>query len=64
MVAVYLAKKLTRLSFPKIGRQFGGRDHTTIMHSVNKITALIAKDAELAATIALLTAEIQKGMEQ
>ena len=39
-VAMYLCKKLTRHSFPEIGREFGGKHHTTVMHSVDKIHAL------------------------
>jgi chromosomal replication initiator protein len=48
-VAMYLAKTLTLRSLPEIGRRFGGRDHTTVLHAVRKIAALIPKDAELAA---------------
>ena len=43
-VAMYLAKTLTSLSYPEIGRQFGGRDHTTVMHAVRSIEGLIATD--------------------
>ena len=39
-VAMYLCKRLTRHSFPEIGREFGGKHHTTVMHSVDKITTL------------------------
>ena len=39
-IAMYLAKNLTLRSLPHIGRHFGGRDHTTVIHSVNKIAAL------------------------
>ena len=53
-VAVYLAAMLTRRSFPDIGRQFGGRDHTTIMYARNKITKLLLTDSELAADVAKL----------
>lgn len=42
-VAMYLIRELTNLSFPDIGRSFGGRDHTTVMHSVNKIEAQVKK---------------------
>ena len=41
-VAMYLAKQLTTRSLPEIGRKFGGRDHTTVMHAVRKIEELIA----------------------
>ena len=40
-IAMYLAREMTVRSFPEIGRAFGGRDHTTIMHAVDKITSLI-----------------------
>lgn len=43
-VAMYLCKKLTRHSFPEIGREFGGKHHTTVMHSVEKIDALCQDD--------------------
>jgi hypothetical protein len=50
-IAVYLAKTLTARSLPEIGKRFGGRDHTTILHSVRKIEAMIERDLELAAKI-------------
>jgi chromosomal replication initiator protein len=43
-IAMYLCKKLTRNSFPEIGREFGGKHHTTVMHSVDKIEKLVQKD--------------------
>ncbi len=43
-VAMYLCKRLTRHSFPEIGREFGGKHHTTVMHSVDKIDALQNED--------------------
>ncbi len=43
-IAMYLCKKLTRHSFPEIGREFGGKHHTTVMHSVDKIESLITED--------------------
>ena len=43
-VAMYLCKKLTRHSFPEIGREFGGKHHTTVMHSVEKIDTLCQND--------------------
>lgn len=55
-VAFYLARELTPLSLPHIGRHFGFRDHTTVMHGIRRIGALVAKDAELAATVARLRA--------
>jgi len=43
-VAMYLCKRLTRHSFPEIGREFGGKHHTTVMHSVDKINTLFKDD--------------------
>ncbi|SOC06729.1 chromosomal replication initiator protein DnaA [Rhodobacter maris] len=53
-VAMYLAKHLTTRSLPEIGRRFGGRDHTTIMHGIRKIDELMATDTQLAEDIGLL----------
>ncbi|PCI00236.1 MAG: chromosomal replication initiator protein DnaA [Alphaproteobacteria bacterium] len=47
-VAMYLCKKLTPRSLPEIGRKFGGRDHTTVMHAVRKIDELIGGDIAFA----------------
>ena len=54
-VAMYLAKKLTPRSLPEIGRRFGGRDHTTVMHAVKRIDELRAKDPELDGDVAALS---------
>jgi chromosomal replication initiator protein len=53
-VAMYLAKQLTQRSLPEIGRRFGGRDHTTVMHAVSRVTELISQDIALAEDVALL----------
>lgn len=53
-VAMYLAKVLTDLSLPELGRRFGGRDHTTILHGVRTVESLIAREAGLAADVAAL----------
>ncbi|ARN82531.1 chromosomal replication initiator protein DnaA [Methylocystis bryophila] len=53
-VAMYLSKALTPRSLPEIGRRFGGRDHTTVIHAVRKIENLIAKDNGLAQVVELL----------
>jgi chromosomal replication initiator protein len=53
-VAMYLAKTLTSLSYPEIGRQFGGRDHTTVMHAVRSIEGLVATDHGIAEDVSLL----------
>ena len=54
-VAMYLAKRLTPRSLPEIGRRFGGRDHTTVMHAVKRIDELRAADRELDADVTRLT---------
>jgi chromosomal replication initiator protein len=53
-VAMYLAKQLTSRSLPEIGRRFGGRDHTTIMHGVKKIEELKSTDSQLSDDLQLL----------
>lgn len=53
-VAMYLAKQLTSRSLPEIGRKFGGRDHTTVMHAVKKIQELRGLDSSFAEDIELL----------
>jgi chromosomal replication initiator protein len=58
-VAMYLAKQLTTRSLPEIGRKFGGRDHTTVMHAVRKIEELILTDAGLAEDVELLRRMLQ-----
>jgi chromosomal replication initiator protein len=53
-IAMYLAKALTSRSLPEIGRRFGGRDHTTVLHSVRKVEQMIKDDGDLAQEIELL----------
>jgi chromosomal replication initiator protein len=53
-VAMYLAKMLTSKSLPDIGRRFGGRDHTTVIHAVRKIEELRASDSQIAEDVELL----------
>lgn len=53
-IAMYLAKMLTLRSLPEIGRRFGGRDHTTVLHAVRKIETLADKDKGLAEEIEIL----------
>ncbi len=53
-VAMYLAKQLTTRSLPEIGRKFGGRDHTTVMHAVRKIEELRATDSGFSEDVDLL----------
>ena len=58
-VAMYLAKQLTPRSLPEIGRRFGGRDHTTIIHGVRKIEELMATDSQLSDDLLLLRRLLQ-----
>ena len=58
-IAMYLSKSLTLRSLPEIGRRFGGRDHTTVLHAVRKIEALSTKQAALAEDIELLRRMLQ-----
>ncbi|HVT56223.1 MAG TPA: chromosomal replication initiator protein DnaA [Xanthobacteraceae bacterium] len=53
-IAMYLAKTLTLRSLPEIGRRFGGRDHTTVLHAVRKIDAHVATDKVLAEEVEVL----------
>ena len=59
-IAMYLAKTLTLRSLPEIGRRFGGRDHTTVLHAVRKIESLIGTDTALAAEIEALKSQLQE----
>jgi chromosomal replication initiator protein len=59
-VAMYLAKTLTLRSLPEIGRRFGGRDHTTVLHAVRKIENLVNNDVTLAEEIELLKRQLQE----
>ena len=56
---MYLAKQLTPRSLPEIGRRFGGRDHTTIMHGVRKIEELMATDSQLSDDLQMLRRQLQ-----
>ena len=58
-VAMYLAKVLTLRSLPEIGRRFGGRDHTTVLHAVRKIENLAGTDTALAEEIETLKRQLQ-----
>jgi chromosomal replication initiator protein len=50
-VAMYLARELTELSLNVIGNRFGGRDHTTVMHAIEKIKTQLTRDTQLAADL-------------
>jgi chromosomal replication initiator protein len=58
-VAMYLAKQLTSRSLPEIGRRFGGRDHTTVMHGVKRIEELRNKDSQIADDLELLRRSLE-----
>ena len=58
-IAMYLAKQLTPRSLPEIGRRFGGRDHTTVIHAVKQIEKFRQGDAELDADVRLLIRQIE-----
>ncbi|OUJ04349.1 chromosomal replication initiator protein DnaA [Acetobacter cibinongensis] len=53
-VAMFLAKQLTSRSLPEIGRKFGNRDHTTVMHAVSRVTELMERDTAFAEDVELL----------
>ena len=59
-VAMFLAKTLTMRSLPEIGRRFGGRDHTTVLHAVRKIEALSQNDGMLRDELELLKRMLQE----
>lgn len=58
-MAMYLSKEFTTRSLPEIGRKFGGRDHTTVIHAIRKIRTLAWKDWTIAHDVALLEAHFQ-----
>jgi chromosomal replication initiator protein len=60
-IGMYLAKKMTARSLPEIGRRFGGRDHSTVLHAVRKIEDQIKTDDKLAREVALLIRLVEQG---
>ncbi|MGR3507887.1 MAG: chromosomal replication initiator protein DnaA [Sulfitobacter sp.] len=58
-VAMYLCKKMTSRSLPEIGRRFGGRDHTTVMHGVKRIEELKQSDGQIAEDLELLRRSLE-----
>jgi len=50
-IAIYICRELTKASYPEIGEKFGGKDHSTIIHSVKKIEKQLAGDDEFKATV-------------
>jgi chromosomal replication initiator protein len=59
-VAMYLSRALTDSSLPKIGKEFGGRDHTTVMHANAKIEGMIREDRSVYNLVQELTARIKQ----
>lgn len=60
-VAMYLVKSITPRSLPDIGKRFGGKDHTTVMHAVRKVTERATTDQCLATTLSILEHKIRNG---
>ncbi len=58
-IAMYLCKNYTSRSYPDIGRRFGGRDHTTVLHGVRRIEELAAKDEQIARDLEALTRKLR-----
>jgi len=58
-VAMYLSKKLTSKSLPEIGRKFGGKDHTTVMHAVKRVEELMGADSEMLKDVELIERILQ-----
>ncbi len=63
-IAMYLCRELTELSLPKIGEIFGGRDHTTVMYAVNKVTRQMKERREIFNQVDELTARIKREARQ
>ncbi|MER3455882.1 MAG: chromosomal replication initiator protein DnaA [candidate division GAL15 bacterium] len=60
-VAMYLSRELTDSSLPRIGEEFGGRDHTTVIHACERVRAELQRDPHLAATVHALTQQLRRG---
>jgi len=58
-IAMYLAKRLTTRSLPEIGRKFGNRDHSTVIHAVRRIEELRVKDGEIDGAVRTLLRELE-----
>jgi len=63
-IAMYLCRELTELSLPKIGQQFGGRDHTTVMHADRKIRQMLGERRTTYNQVAELTNRIKHQARQ
>ena len=62
-MAMYLTRRMTNLSLSEIGKEFGGRDHTTVMHSIDRIEELVKRDPEKAEILKDITANINARYE-
>ena len=60
-IGMYVFRELTDLSYPAIAREFGGRDHTTVIHAVEKIAALMKERRQIYDQVTELTQRIQSG---
>ena len=58
-IAMYLAKRMTLRSLPEIGRKFGGRDHSTVIHAVRRIEELRASDTEIDGDVRVLIRQLE-----
>ena len=63
-IAMYLCRDLTDTSLPKIGQQFGGRDHTTVMHANRKIKDLMSRDRDVYTKVTELTNRIKQSAQR
>jgi chromosomal replication initiator protein len=59
-VAMYLCKRLTKHSYPDIGRAFGGKHHTTVIHSFGKIESLVTRDPDMQRLVSEITESLEK----
>ncbi len=59
-VAMYLCRELTDLSLPKIGGHFGGRDHTTVLHAVDKVKRIMRSDRDVFDRVSRLSQSLRK----
>ena len=57
-VAMYLIRRMSNYSYADIGKEFGGRDHTTVMHSIEQVEQRMAKDTSFAETVKAITSNI------
>jgi chromosomal replication initiator protein len=63
-VVVYLARTLTPMSYPEMGRRLGGRDHTTVLHAHRRMVALLQTDSDMAALVADLIQQLSPPKDQ